>query len=172
MKIFSSSVVATLGMTSLFFVGSSAFAPPLAARTVITPTTVPRHSVVSVSPLYVKGKVEEDKESSEASPSKKQADQPANDSASSIFLETDAAPKILGQPIPYSELTIGVLKETFDGERRVSQTPDSVRNLIKAGFTVLVQSGGERGCYLCFVSFENRSFESMLISQSIYFICV
>jgi hypothetical protein len=50
--------------------------------------------------------------------------------------------KILGEPIPYSELTIGVLKEVYPGENRVSQTPDSVKNLVKAGFTVIVQSGG------------------------------
>lgn len=44
-------------------------------------------------------------------------------------------------PIPYSELTIGIVKETFKGENRVSQTPDSVRGLVKAGFTVIVESG-------------------------------
>eukprot|EP00536_Pseudo-nitzschia_multiseries_P018046 jgi/Psemu1/328717/estExt_fgenesh1_pg.C_20840002 len=44
-------------------------------------------------------------------------------------------------PIPYSELTIGVIKETFKGENRVSQTPDSVSGLVKAGFTVIVESG-------------------------------
>ncbi|KAL3912460.1 MAG: hypothetical protein SGILL_006873, partial [Bacillariaceae sp.] len=43
--------------------------------------------------------------------------------------------------VPYEQLTIGVLKETFEGENRVSQTPDSVANLVKAGFTVIVQSG-------------------------------
>lgn len=47
-------------------------------------------------------------------------------------------------PIPYSELTIGIVKETFKGENRVSQTPDSVRGLVKAGFTVIVQSGGKK----------------------------
>lgn len=47
------------------------------------------------------------------------------------------------QPIPYAELTIGVVKETLEGENRVSQTPDSVRGLVKAGFTVLVQAGGK-----------------------------
>jgi hypothetical protein len=46
-------------------------------------------------------------------------------------------------PVPYEQLTIGVLKETFPGENRVSQTPDSVKNLVKAGFTVIVQSGGK-----------------------------
>jgi len=40
---------------------------------------------------------------------------------------------ILGEPVPYSKLTIGVLKETYPGENRVSQTPDSVANLVKAG---------------------------------------
>jgi hypothetical protein len=59
---------------------------------------------------------------------------------SEVFL--DSQTQILGQPIPYSELTIGVLKETFKGENRVSQTPESVANLVKAGLTVIVQSGG------------------------------
>ena len=69
------------------------------------------------------------------------------DTASSSFL-TKREPKILLDPIPYSELTIGVLKETFEGENRVSQTPDSVRNLIQAGFQVLVQAGaGEKASY-------------------------
>ena len=63
------------------------------------------------------------------------------DKTSAAFLE-DVKPKILGEPIPYKDLTIGVLKETFKGENRVSQTPDSVRSLVKAGFTVIVQPGG------------------------------
>lgn len=48
----------------------------------------------------------------------------------------------LGTPIPYSQLTIGVLKETYKGENRVSQTPESIQSMIKAGMTVVVQSGG------------------------------
>mmetsp|Transcript_9527 Transcript_9527/g.13972 ORF Transcript_9527/g.13972 Transcript_9527/m.13972 type:complete len:1127 (-) Transcript_9527:228-3608(-) len=47
----------------------------------------------------------------------------------------------LGAGIPYSELTVGVLKETFAGENRVSQSPESVKMLVKAGFEVVVQSG-------------------------------
>jgi hypothetical protein len=62
--------------------------------------------------------------------------------------EEEASSKSIFAAIPYSELTIGVVKETFDGENRVSQTPDSVANLIKAGFAVIVQSGG---MYLCCV---------------------
>ena len=57
------------------------------------------------------------------------------------------APNLLGEPIPYSELTIGVLKETFPGENRVSQTPDSVHSLVKEGFTVVVEAGGEFGSF-------------------------
>jgi len=56
--------------------------------------------------------------------------------------------KILGQGIPYEELTVGVLKEYYPGENRVSQTPDSVRDLDKAGFKVVVQSGaGQRASF-------------------------
>ena len=50
---------------------------------------------------------------------------------------------ILGQPIPYDQLTVGVMKETYKGENRVSQTPDSVKMLIKQGFHVVVQAGGK-----------------------------
>jgi NAD(P) transhydrogenase len=56
-----------------------------------------------------------------------------------------------GQAIPYEKLTIGVIKETFPGENRVSQSPDSVRNLVKEGFTVVVQAGGT---YLFACSFQ------------------
>ena len=45
--------------------------------------------------------------------------------------------------VPYDDLTIGVLKEDLDGENRVSQTPDTVRNLVKQGFHVIVEEGGE-----------------------------
>ena len=49
----------------------------------------------------------------------------------------------LWEGVPYSDLTIGVLKEDLEGENRVSQTPDSVKGLVKAGFTVVVEEGGE-----------------------------
>ena len=69
-----------------------------------------------------------------------------SDKTADAFLDTSA--KILGQPIPYDQLTLGVLSETFPGENRVSQTPDSVRSLVKAGMTVIVQSGGTYFCIL------------------------
>lgn len=53
----------------------------------------------------------------------------------------DPTSKILSDPIPYSQLTIGVMKETFKGENRVSVTPESAEMLIKAGFQIVVQSG-------------------------------
>eukprot|EP01095_Lingulamoeba_sp_RSL-Kostka_P006586 TRINITY_DN2072_c1_g1_i2.p1 TRINITY_DN2072_c1_g1~~TRINITY_DN2072_c1_g1_i2.p1 ORF type:complete len:1081 (-),score=550.07 TRINITY_DN2072_c1_g1_i2:176-3418(-) len=41
--------------------------------------------------------------------------------------------------IPYSEMTIGVPKETFENEKRVGQTPANVENLVKKGFNVVVE---------------------------------
>jgi NAD(P) transhydrogenase len=37
---------------------------------------------------------------------------------------------------------VGVLRERFPGENRVSQSPDSVASLVKAGFNVVVEAGG------------------------------
>jgi NAD(P) transhydrogenase len=56
------------------------------------------------------------------------------------FRSTAAArqPKAAGA---YEKLTISVPKETLPLERRVSQTPDSVKNLVKAGFNVHVEKG-------------------------------
>ncbi len=51
--------------------------------------------------------------------------------------------QILGEPIPYEKLTIGVVKEDFPGENRVALSPDAVELLVKAGFHVAVQSGGK-----------------------------
>jgi NAD(P) transhydrogenase len=43
--------------------------------------------------------------------------------------------------ISYSQLSVGVPKETADREKRVSHTPETVAKLIKEGFTVLVERG-------------------------------
>ena len=50
---------------------------------------------------------------------------------------------ILGSPIPYEDLTIGILKESYPGENRVSVAPESVKLLVDAGLNVVVESGGE-----------------------------
>lgn len=45
------------------------------------------------------------------------------------------------QPIPYTELSIGVPKESYEGEKRVALTPSGAATMIKEGFRVHVQSG-------------------------------
>jgi NAD/NADP transhydrogenase alpha subunit len=64
------------------------------------------------------------------------------------IFQKQAKSKILGEPIPYEKLTIGVVKETFENENRVALSPDSVELLVKAGFHVIVQSGaGEKASF-------------------------
>ncbi len=65
-------------------------------------------------------------------------------SSDPIAASFEAIPEnhILGKPIPYSDLTIGVVKETYLGENRVSLTPESVSLLTKAGLSVVVETGG------------------------------
>jgi Alanine dehydrogenase/PNT, N-terminal domain len=47
---------------------------------------------------------------------------------------------------PYSELTVGVPKETADSEKRVALTPAGAASLIKAGFKgVIVEAGAGAG---------------------------
>jgi hypothetical protein len=55
---------------------------------------------------------------------------------------TTIASQFLGPPIPFAQLSVGVVRERWPGENRVSQTPESASALINAGFTVLVQSNG------------------------------
>lgn len=43
--------------------------------------------------------------------------------------------------LPYKSLRVGVVAETFPGEKRVAGTPESVALLIKKGYNVTVQSG-------------------------------
>ena len=48
----------------------------------------------------------------------------------------------LNGPVPYSDMTVGVVKETYPGENRVSVAPDSAKTLVDAGLTVVVEEGG------------------------------
>jgi Alanine dehydrogenase/PNT, N-terminal domain len=78
------------------------------------------------------------------------ADEPwvAKNNSTDFFIDESTAlgAKLrLNLPVPYSELTIGVVKEKFPGESRVSLTPDSVATLTKAGFNVIVEAGGTFG---------------------------
>ena len=47
--------------------------------------------------------------------------------------------------MPFSSLTIGVPRETAEGERRVAATPESLSALVKKGFGVAVQAGAGEG---------------------------
>lgn len=38
-------------------------------------------------------------------------------------------------------LVVGVIKETYEGERRVALTPQAAAQLVKAGYDVVVESG-------------------------------
>ena len=64
-----------------------------------------------------------------------------DDFIAAVFEETNL--KNLGEPVPYEDLTVGVVKETFTGENRVSVSPESAATLVKAGLHVVVQSGGK-----------------------------
>uniref|UniRef100_A0A6V2B5X5 NAD(P) transhydrogenase, mitochondrial n=5 Tax=Ditylum brightwellii TaxID=49249 RepID=A0A6V2B5X5_9STRA len=56
----------------------------------------------------------------------------------SAKVDGDAAPP---KGTPYSKIKIGVPKETFPLEKRVSATPETVSKLTAPGFSVLIESG-------------------------------
>jgi len=57
------------------------------------------------------------------------------------FFESETSNLLGSTPVPYSKLTIGILKETYKGENRVSISPESASLLTKAGFNVVVEAG-------------------------------
>lgn len=58
------------------------------------------------------------------------------------------------QGIPYSNLTIGVPKETWQNERRVALSPEVVKNLTKKGFKVNVETNAG-----ALAKFRNEDYE-------------
>ncbi|KAL7482879.1 hypothetical protein ACHAW6_008531 [Cyclotella cf. meneghiniana] len=121
--------------------GFSLYIPNLASHVVTGSTRSPRHKLLtgsdlsfqsnSLSQLY--STVADERESVEQSKTSAGFD-PADEF-------TGVAPsKILGDKILYSELTVGVLKETYPGENRVSIAPESAKMLVDAGFSVVVES--------------------------------
>jgi NAD(P) transhydrogenase len=60
------------------------------------------------------------------------AGQPAAEAAADV----DA--KVLPPTKPFEQLTVGVPRETFPGERRVAITPANVKLLLKKGFNKVV----------------------------------
>jgi len=67
------------------------------------------------------------------------------------FSTSDAPPK----GTPYSELTVGIPKENFPLEKRVAATPESVKRLVKPGFSVLIEDGAGETAY-----FSNADYEA------------
>jgi hypothetical protein len=124
----------SLSLTVVLFVSSSswfanAFSPQLPSRRVVVPSqTASYRRIKSWAPQYA------------TKPEKAEQEAGAVSTPDPFLGSTKT--KIWSQPIPFEKLTIGVLKETFPGENRVSQTPDSIRSLVKEGFTVVVQAGG------------------------------
>lgn len=147
MKIYIPTCLAFLAMESTLFHSSpwmiDAFSLPITKTKIKTTTkstpylSLSSQSTTSSTTLF--SSVSDDKQ-------QKQKD---IDIVADIF-RNEPKSKILGEPIPYEKLTIGLVKEKFDNENRVALTPDSVELLVTAGFHVVVQSGGK--------SFEYRIF--------------
>ena len=58
-----------------------------------------------------------------------------------VLARLSIASRTLVTGTPYSEMSIGVPKETVPLERRVAQTPESITKLTKEGWNVLVEKG-------------------------------
>jgi hypothetical protein len=95
----------------------------------------------SITALYSSSLSDADKAESTSSSSTSTSTSHQGEEEILSTFQSPTSSKILSDPIPYSQLTIGVMKETFKGENRVSITPDSAETLVKAGFHVVVQSG-------------------------------
>lgn len=154
--------------------GFSLYIPNLASHVVTGSTRSPRHKLLtgsdlsypsnSLSQLY--STVADERESVEQSKTSAGFD-PADEF-------TGVVPsKILGDKILYSELTVGVLKETYPGENRVSIAPESAKMLVDAGFSVVVESQGMVASTRCldivcctFLTHDLSQFRSVLQLES------
>jgi hypothetical protein len=74
----------------------------------------------------------------------------------------------VGPPVPYSGLTVGVLKETYPGENRVSLAPSNVRTLVDAGLKVVVESGGECVCFIFLFLFVHLGRERKAVQDWLF----
>lgn len=61
--------------------------------------------------------------------------------SSVLYQDAKAKDEPVIRGIPYKQLSIGIPKETFKDERRVSVVPATVQTLVKKGFTVNVEQG-------------------------------
>jgi NAD(P) transhydrogenase len=74
---------------------------------------------------------------------------PAASLAFRYLTSTSATFREEGKPkgIPYTNLKVGVARETFPLERRVAASPESVSRLVKPGFQVLIEKGAGEGAH-------------------------
>lgn len=135
-------VTAALLLSVLIIVPSHSFTLPSSHRAAIAhglPTTPsPPFQYASIEPHLF----------STVSDSKKESDTVAKKYVPSDDFEGLSPSKILGEKIPYADLTVGVLKESYPGENRVSIAPDSAKLLVNAGMSVVVETGaGENASF-------------------------
>jgi len=101
----------------------------------------PSHVVESNTRLFSTVDKSKEEISSSSSSSSSSSFPDPEEALADLLIENDASSKLLGSPIPYSELTVGVLKESYPGENRVSVAPESVKLLVDAGLSVVVETG-------------------------------
>jgi len=129
-------------VAALLLVPSHSFTLPSSHRAAIphglSTTSSPPFQYASIEPqLY-----------STVSDSKKGADTTTKKYDPSDDFTGKSPSKILGEKVPYSDLTVGVLKESYPGENRVSIAPDSAKMLVNAGMSVVVETGaGEKASF-------------------------
>jgi len=75
-----------------------------------------------------------------------------------------------------AQLTVGVLRETAPGERRVAIVPDGAATLVKSGATVVVESGAGAGAFFPDSAYEAAGAEIVgnadLIARSDVILCL
>ena len=71
-------------------------------------------------------------------------------STSATLKEGEGKPK----GISYTNLKVGVPRETFPLERRVAASPESVGRLVKPGFQVLIEKGAGEGAHFTDQAYE------------------
>ena len=130
------------------------------STTHVSPTVVPYVGTA----LY--SSVSDDTSDSLKSDSSFEKDKKEEADLIAAFEELDST-KILTDAIPYEELTIGVSKETFEGENRVSITPDNAEMLVKAGFQVVIQSGAGENASFSDAAYIDKG-ATILLGQQFY----
>ena len=118
-------------------------------KTLIGPKEITQlYSTITPSDDKTAGSTSDD---SDSAPDNKSSTSSDDDFIAAAFEKANL--KNWEEAIPYEDLTVGVVKETFGGENRVSLSPESAATLIKAGLHVVVQSGGKGSLFLTIVCF-------------------